>query len=75
MTKNEIVITNITFSLARKIGDPEDTQNSCDLRPFSRTTLGFLKMEKSRSIWKPGLVHETMEKWCLKSQSEPNTEK
>jgi hypothetical protein len=54
--EKEMVTTNITFSLARKVGYLESTQNSLDLRNLSPTTLDFRKVKKNRLIWKPGLA-------------------
>ena len=54
--EKEMVITNITFSLARKFGNLESTQNSLDLQHLSQTTLDFQKVKKNRFIWNPGLV-------------------
>ena len=51
-----MVITNITFLFARKLGNLESTQNSLYLRHLSRTTLDFRKVKKNRLVWNPGLV-------------------
>ena len=55
MTKYEMVITNITFSLAGKSENLEKTHKLPDLRWLSRTISGFYKMGNNRFIWKPGL--------------------
>ena len=55
MTKYEMVITNITFSLARKPEILGKTRELQDLRWLSRTISGFYKMGNNRFIWKPGL--------------------
>jgi len=72
MSKNEMVIINITFSMARNSENPEENRNFQGLRQLSRTTRGFHSV-KNRTIWKPGLAVGPVKKYSLKRASTEET--
>ena len=55
MIEKDMVITNTTFPLARKIINPEKIQKPQCMRSLSRTTPVNIKLGKKRLTWNPGL--------------------